>query len=72
MTWIILRRAFDRPFRVEVVDGEVTANSDQAPIELVFTAASARTTAERLLLAAQEVESGAWDGTSPNRATPEA
>lgn len=56
MTWIVLRHAFDRPFRVAVVDGEVTAKSDQAPVELVFTAASARTTAERLLQAAAQVD----------------
>jgi len=56
MTWIVLRHAFDRPFRVGVVDGEVTAQSDQAPVELVFTAASARATAERLLNAAAQVE----------------
>jgi len=57
MTMIVLRDAFDRPFRVEVVDGEVTASSDQAPVELVFTAASARATAERLLQAAAQVDS---------------
>jgi len=56
MTWIVLRHAFDQPFRVGVVDGEVTARSDQAPVELVFTAASARATAERLLLAAEQVD----------------
>jgi hypothetical protein len=56
MTWIVLRDAFDQPFRVEVVDGEVTAVSDQAPVELVFTAASARATAERLLRAAEQVD----------------
>jgi len=56
MTWIVLRNAFDQPFRVEVVGGEVTAISDQAPVELVFTAASARATAERLLRAAEQVD----------------
>jgi hypothetical protein len=56
MTWIVLRHAFDRPFNVGVVDGEVTAKSDQAPVELVFTAASARATAERLLQAATQVD----------------
>jgi len=57
MTWIILRDAFDQPLRVDVVDGEVTATSDQAPVELVFTAASARATAERLLHAAELADS---------------
>ena len=57
MTWIILRDAFDQPFRVDVVNGEVTATSDQAPVELVFTAASARATAERLLHAAELADS---------------
>ena len=56
MTWIVLRDAFDQPFRVAVVNGEVTAKSDQAPVELVFTAASARATAERLLRAASQVD----------------
>jgi hypothetical protein len=57
MTWIVLRDAFDQPFRVNVVDGEVTARSDEAPIDLVFTVASARATAERLLRAVAQVES---------------
>ena len=57
MTWIVLRHAFDQPFRVEAVDGEVSARSDEAPVELVFTVASARATAERLLRAVAQVES---------------
>jgi len=57
MTWIVLRHAFDQPFQVAVIDGEITVRSDQAPVELVFTAASARATAERLLSAATQVES---------------
>ena len=57
MTWIVLRHAFDQPFQIGVVDGEVTARSEEAPVELVFTAASARATAERLLQAVEQVES---------------
>jgi len=56
MTQIVFRDAFDRPFKVRVVDGEVTAQSDQAPVELVFTPTSARQTAERLIEAADQVE----------------
>ena len=56
MTQIVFLDAFDRPFTVRVVDGEVTAQSDQAPVELVFTPTSARTTAMRLLDAADRVE----------------
>jgi hypothetical protein len=56
MTQIAFRDAFDRPFQVRVVDDEITAQSDQAPVELVFTPASARETAERLLKAADEAE----------------
>jgi hypothetical protein len=56
MTWIVLRDAFDQPFRVDVVGVEVMVRSDQAPVELVFTAASARATAERLLRAAEQVD----------------
>ena len=56
MTWIVLRDAFDQPFTVEVVGVEVTARSAEAPVELVFTAASARATAERLLRAAEQVD----------------
>jgi hypothetical protein len=56
MTQIVFRDAFDRPFKVRVVDGEVTAQSDQAPVELVFTPTSARQTAERLLEAANQLE----------------
>ena len=56
MTQIVFRDAFDRPFEVRVVGGEVTAQSDQAPVELVFTPTSARATALRLLAAADRVE----------------
>ena len=56
MTQIVFLDAFDRPFRVRVVDGEVTAQSDQAPVELVFTPTSARLTAKRLIEAADQVE----------------
>jgi hypothetical protein len=70
MTSIVIRDAFDRPFRVGVVNGEVTVTSDQAPIELVFTAASARATAERLLQAADQVDAGAWDAPAAKRPTP--
>jgi hypothetical protein len=56
MTQIVFRDAFDRPFKVRVVDGEVTAQSDQAPVELVFTPTSARKTAERLIEAADQLE----------------
>ena len=58
MTQIAFIDAFDRPFSVRVVDDEITAQSDQAPVELVFTPASARETAQRLLLAADEAEAG--------------
>jgi hypothetical protein len=56
MTQIVFLDAFDRPFHVRVVDDEITAQSDQAPVELVFTPASARETAQRLLKAADEAE----------------
>jgi len=56
MTQIVFLDAFDRPFVVRVVDGEVTAQSDQAPVELVFTSTSARETALRLLDAAARAE----------------
>ncbi|MBV9511693.1 MAG: hypothetical protein JO303_15580 [Caulobacteraceae bacterium] len=58
MTQIVFLDAFDRPFLVRVVDGEVTVQSEQAPIELVFTPTSARETAHRLLHAADQVEKG--------------
>ena len=44
MTQIVFLDAFDRPFNVRVVDDEITVQSDQAPVELVFTPASARAT----------------------------
>ena len=68
MTWIVLRDAFDQPFRVEIIDGEVTARSDQAPVELAFTAASARATAERLLRAAEQLDSDT--GVTPKAGRP--
>jgi hypothetical protein len=56
MTNIVRRRAFDRPFAVRLVKGEILAQSDQAPIELAFTPEAARKTADRLLIAVREAE----------------
>ena len=66
MTQIVLLDAFDRPFRVRVVNGEVTAQSDQAPVELVFTAASARITAKRLLDAADRADAKRGGAAKPH------
>ena len=38
MTRISRLDAFDKPLRVTVVDGEVVAVSDQAPVEVAVTA----------------------------------
>ena len=56
MTHIARSAAFDRPFTVRVVNREIFVVSPQAPVELALTAASARTTAARLLAAVDELE----------------
>lgn len=49
MTQIARLGAFDRPFQVRLVDGEILIESDQAAVELVFTLESARATAKGML-----------------------
>jgi hypothetical protein len=56
MTNIVRRRAFNRPFSVRLVKGEILVESDQAPIELAFTPEAARQTADRLLTAVRQAE----------------
>lgn len=56
MTNFLRRAAFDRPFDVRVVKGEVFVVSRQAPVELVLTAQSARATAFRLLAASAAID----------------
>ncbi|HEY5106965.1 MAG TPA: hypothetical protein VII73_09380 [Caulobacteraceae bacterium] len=57
MTLIARRGAFDTPFQVRVVDGEILVESDQAPIEFVLTVEAARLTADRLMTAVRAAES---------------
>ena len=59
MTLIARLGAFDRPFQVRVVDGEILLESDQAAVELVFTVESARAMAESILHAAAQQDAQA-------------
>ena len=45
--------AFNEPFVVKVVDGEILLMSDQAPVNLVLRLDAAADTAHRLLLAVE-------------------
>lgn len=65
MTNILRRSAFDRPFDVRCVNGEILMVSRQAPVEVVLTAQSARATGLRLLLAAQALEDSAAADAEP-------
>jgi hypothetical protein len=54
MTRISRSDALDEPLKTAVVDGEVIAVSEQAPIEVSVTAEAARETGRRLIQAAEE------------------
>jgi hypothetical protein len=53
MTLAARTDAFNEPFVVKVVDGEILLMSDQAPVNLVLSADAAADTAHRLLLAVE-------------------
>ncbi|HEY5071297.1 MAG TPA: hypothetical protein VII63_04620 [Caulobacteraceae bacterium] len=55
MTHVARLDAFTNAFSVIVVDGEILISSDQAAVELAFTAESAADTAQRLMAAAEQV-----------------
>lgn len=54
MTRIARTEAFNQPLAVSVVDDEIVVRSEQAPVEIALTVASARDTAWRLLVAADD------------------
>jgi hypothetical protein len=54
MTQIARLDAFDLPFAVTVIKGEVLMVCPQAPLEIAFTAESAAHTGARLLAAASQ------------------
>jgi hypothetical protein len=56
MTRTARTKAFDQPLAVSVVDDEILVRSGHAPIEIVLTVASARDTAWRLLIAADDAD----------------
>jgi hypothetical protein len=70
MTQINRQKAFDKPFTVNPVGGEIVAKSEQAPVELALTPVSARETGRRLLTAADEAEAGTGKAQRKPRATP--
>ncbi len=56
MTHIARLDAFDRPLKVEVIEGEVVVSSDQAPVAISLTPGSARATGARLIAQADEAD----------------
>jgi hypothetical protein len=66
MTRISRLDALDKPLKTTVVDGDVVAVSELAPIEVAVTADAARETARRLIEAADEATKGPKKASTDN------